>query len=397
MRNVPCMNDMLQFYEKKLVSGGLTPKDAPILGFFDADIIWNRKNSVNDELLPFFENLNINSLLFSKPAEPYNSIINYLAQNTQNGTIFPKDCETKTFLHDIPISSSLLNLQTLSLLKERKSVIIPSSGIITYGTVSMEQAIVTYSSVCFACFVKFFSDFLSDAQNKRLTYEQKRVFKKAVSCLDILPEFNNSLVKGPFESEEIVILAMDEAGREVVEKRLVDSTFGNISCCFNDVLYISQTGSFLDNLKGFIDPCPLDKSSCASITASSELSTHMEIIRLTESTAILHGHPKFSVILSMDCKYSDECNSKDQCHRKCPYERDVCGVPVVSGEVGTGVFGLVNTVPPAMKNHKGVIVYGHGLFTRGEKDFNQPFSDLVKIENMCRIEYFNKIKQLTGL
>ena len=386
------MDDIFKFYEKKLILSGLIPKDTAILGFLDADIIWNRKNPVIDKLLPFFENLNINSLLFSKPAEPYNLIINYLARNACNGTIFPKDCETKTFLHDLPVSPSLLSSRTLSMLKERKSVIIPSSGIITYGTISIEQAIVTYSSVCFACFVKFFSDFLSDFQRGKTTYEQKRVFEKAVQYLDPLPEFNNSLIKGPFETEETVILAMDEAGKLIVKKRLVDSTFGNISCCFNDILYISETGSFLDNLKGFIDPCPLDESSCASITASSELSAHIQIIKLPDSSTILHAHPKFSVILSMDCDRRESCTSRDTCHRKCPYNRDICGIPVVSGEVGTGVFGLVHTVPPALKTHKGVIVFGHGLFTRGKKDFNEPFSNLVEIENMCRLEYFNRIQ-----
>ncbi len=94
---------------------------------------------------------------------------------------------------------------------------------------------------------------------------------------------------------------MSQAGKQVVADRLVDSFFGNVSYCLNHILYISQTGAALDELDGCIDPVPLDGSTSAGITASSELSAHLEIIARTGCRAILHGHPRFSVILSMDC------------------------------------------------------------------------------------------------
>ena len=65
---------------------------------------------------------------------------------------------------------------------------------------------------------------------------------------------------------------MIEAGHQTVAYRLVDSYFGNISCRLGDTVYISQTGSSLDALAGCIDPCPLDDSSCAGITAWREIS-----------------------------------------------------------------------------------------------------------------------------
>jgi ribulose-5-phosphate 4-epimerase/fuculose-1-phosphate aldolase len=172
----------------------------------------------------------------------------------------------------------------------------------------------------------------------------------------------------------------------------VDSNFGNISYLFNNMLYISQTGSFLDELEGRIAGCSLDKSSPAPETASSELPAHLQLVRDTGSRAILHGHPKFSVILSMDCDMKD-CNHRGKCHLVCPRDRDACGIPVVPGEIGGGPHGLCHTVPDAIKKTSGVIVYGHGVFTADPEDFNGALQRLIDIENHCRIEYFKRVSK----
>jgi len=384
------MDQIFRIYEDKLLKSGLADPGAPLIGLLDARFSWNRDDIACAELERLFDHLSINSLVFSQPAEPYRSIVDYLAE-TSGGIIFPSDCETRTFLHDLPVSFNFSSESIILALKERKSVIIPGHGIITHGTVGLEQAYVTFSSVCFACFVKFFSDYLFDVKHGKINNRRQNLFDLLVKRLDPAPCFKASLMKGPFDSEMSVRKAIQEAGMLIVEHRLVDSYFGNISFCYNDTLYISQTGSSLDNLQGFIDPCPLDGSSCTAITASSELPAHLEIVKNTNGKAILHGHPKFSVILSMDCNI-EKCECRGKCHIKCPHERFVCDIPVVSGEVGSGPHGLCNTVPEAIKDWPGVIVYGHGVFTTGKTDFNRPFKNLIKIENDCRAEYFNRIR-----
>jgi len=184
---------------------------------------------------------------------------------------------------------------------------------------------------------------------------------------------------------------MEEAGGATVDCRLVDSYFGNISCLFNEILYISQTGSSLDELRGCIHPVPLDGSSCVGITASSELSAHRAIVADGAHRTVLHGHPKFSVILSLACEEKN-CELWGQCHLRCPRPRQAAGVPIVPGEVGTGPHGLCHTVPPALDGQRGVIVYGHGVFTVGKTDFNDAFSALLEIENACREAYFASLR-----
>jgi ribulose-5-phosphate 4-epimerase/fuculose-1-phosphate aldolase len=120
------------------------------------------------------------------------------------------------------------------------------------------------------------------------------------------------------------------------------------------------------------------------------LSAHKHVVIDSGCSAVLHGHPKFSVILSMDCSKKD-CEQKGSCHIRCPYKRFINDIPIVPGEVGKGPYGLFKTVPEAIKNNRGVIVYGHGVFTTGKIDFTEAFKNLYKIENECIKEYFNRV------
>ncbi|WP_245628813.1 class II aldolase/adducin family protein [Salidesulfovibrio brasiliensis] len=276
-------------------------------------------------------------------------------------------------------------------IRKRKAAIIPGKGVISHGTVSPEQGFVFYSSVCFACFVLFFSEYLSACAGEGPDPEFQKAFKTVSDHLASPHTEAPALAEGPFNDEETLLAAMAEAGRAVVDYGLVDSFFGNISCLLGDTVYISQTGSSLDELEGCIDPCPRDGSSCAGLTASSELSAHEGVYARSGTRCILHGHPRFSVIMSMVCDETD-CDSSRECHIRCPKERYVAGVPVVPGEVGTGPTGLCNTLPPAMERSPAAIVHGHGLFAAGETDFNTPFRLMLETENRCRREYFRRLE-----
>lgn len=384
------MEELINKYSNKLFKQGLTEKDASIFGALETEIIWNKKSNEINILNKIFDNLNINTLLFSTPAEPYKTIINYLTGENLNA-IYPEDCETRTFLHDLPVTDNFESNSISKELKHRKSVIVKNKGIITYGTVSPEQAFVTYSSICFACFVKFFSDYIKYKKKGKINKKLEKTFNKVIDKITLPPETFPPLMKSPFNKEDEIYLAIIRAGKLVVEYKLVDSYFGNISYFLNNTIYISQTASSLDELEGCIDPCPIDNSSCAGITASSELSAHKQVYLETDNRAILHGHPKFSVILSLDCDKSN-CKYKNECHIKCPEERFINDIPIVPGEVGTGKYGLCNTMPRAMKGRRGVIVYGHGLFTASKDDFNESFKNLLEIERECQKEYFERVK-----
>ncbi len=383
------MERLIDRYEKKLIEQGLVDKDTALLGELDTLISWTRENESTPVLEEVFGGLNILSLLYAPPAEPYRTIIDYLARRAE-GPIALKDNETRTFLHDIPVIREFGAAPALHALKRRKAAIVAGGGIVTAGTVSPEQTFVNFSSVCFSCFVKFFTDCLCDAAAGRMHPGQREAFDRVLKYLPPFPDVDLELMRAPFGSEEEVFAAVSQAGSPVVKFGFVDSVMGNISFRYKDTLYISQTGSFLDGLDGHIDACPLDNSTCAGITASSELPTHLTIVRNTAKRAVLHGHPKFAVIMSMFCE-KEGCSAGGDCNVCCPERRCVGDIPIVTGETGAGKNALCNTVPAAVADHRGVIVYGHGVFTAGEDDFNTPFRNLIDIERMCREEYFAKL------
>lgn len=383
------MKELIRIFENKLCKGGLAAPGDVMLGMADADICWNRPDPATKILTEVLSRLNINAILFARPAEPYRSIIDFLSP-IGNSVIYPEDCETRTFLHDLPVAKTFSADEIVRHLMSRKSVIIPKTGVVTYGTVSPEQAVVTFSSVCFAAIVKFFSDFLQAAKTGNITSQQERVFESAAEDLWPAAAPEGDLAAGPFEDEASVRQAVIAAGREVVDLHLVDSSFGNVSYRAGGTLYISQTGSFLDDLEDCIDPCPVDGSRTTGLTASSELPAHMKIATETDYRAILHGHPVFSVICSMDCEFAD-CDRRGECHRACPRPRDIAGIPIVSGEVGSGPYGLCRTVPKMIEVKNGVIVYGHGVFAADRVDFNGALAGLVDIERQCRTTYFDRI------
>ncbi|MBD3241532.1 MAG: rRNA adenine dimethylase [Chitinivibrionales bacterium] len=383
------MENLLDKYARKLVAAGLADEGAPLLGLVDADVSWNREDSACAVLDEVFRGLSINSLLLCRPAEPYRSIVDFLASRERQA-IQPSDCETRTFIHDLPVSPRFDAHTVIAALRRRKSLIVPGTGIVSFGTVSPEQAFVVFSSACFATFVKFFSDYLTLARRGGLDDDYRAVYERVVPMLENPPARPPALREGPFGDADTVVGAMDAAGKKTVEYGLVDSYFGNISYRLGDTIYISQTTSSLDELPGCIDPCPLDGSSCAGVTASSELTAHREVLTRTGAAAVLHGHPKFSVIMSMDCT-RDDCEMAGECHRRCPHVREVRGVPIVPGEVGTGRYGLCNTVPSAMENAPAAIVYGHGVFTVGERDFTDAFATLLRVETECREVFFARV------
>lgn len=400
------MQGQLRKYQHKLEAQGLARTDGAFLMALDADICSaGAPPAEAEELRRLFDQMSINALLFAEPAEPYRTIIaelcgdsgHLLSRRTTCGgleRIVPEDCETRTFFHDIPVIHAFTAEDISSALSQRKSVIIRDRGIVSHGRVTPEQAFVSFSSACFSTFVCYFAKGLSHLESAvaggaRPDKSFIRQFSRVWEVMQVSRSAGEtaSLLPGPPVDEDHVISMICEAGRAVVDRRLVDSYFGNISYLYDGSIFISQTGSSMDELGGCIDAVPLDGSSSVGITASSELSAHRNIYAETQCRAILHGHPKFAVIMSM-------VSSPDVCTiAPGAMMRDrIAGIPVVSGDIGTGPSGLMHTVPAAMREGRGAIVYGHGVFTAGAQDFREPFERLCAIEQTCRDEYGRRVR-----
>ena len=325
----------------------------------------------------------------ARPSLPF---ADYLVLRSKAGEdrIVPRDTETRTFLHDIPF----LRREELgedaagrisSLLRNRKGMIAEGLGIVAGGTVTVEQAYIHYSSIFHAAFVKYLLDLLADGFRIPGEREAFDTFRR--EWLRPLSAEGLAFRNGPLEEPEEILKEVAAVGRYTVERGLVDSFFGNISCRAGGVIYISQTAASLDELPGRIDPARMDNSSTAGITASSELPAHRKIYEETGARTILHGHPKFAVAMSMLCEEKG-CSVQD-CWRDCDKVRLLGDTPVVAGEIGAG--GLAKRVPPVIASPRKAVVYGHGVFTLGRTDFAEAFRSMVSVENWCREEYFRRL------
>jgi ribulose-5-phosphate 4-epimerase/fuculose-1-phosphate aldolase len=386
------VEQVVRKYLGKIETQGLARCEDVLFLARDAEIYANRPAlGLEQELYRVLDGMNCSSLLYARVAEPYRSILDEIALRDARvlaeGRIFPRDAETRTFLHDIPVLDTFSADAILSALSQRKTAIIRNHGIVTFGAVTPEQAFIFFSSVCFTTFVKYFSDTLRRFQQGSMSEAAKGTFERIWQMTETVCSNRHVMPLGnaPSADEDDILAMIAEAGRAVVETHLVDSCFGNISYIANNAIYISQTGSSLDELEGCIDVVPLAGTSSVGITASSELSAHKSIYAETGLNAILHGHPRFSVIMSMDCERVD-CES-ERCYKSCPENRAIRGIPIVSGEIGTGPTGLLHTVPQALHTAPGVIVYGHGVFTAGRHDFREAFATLQTIERTCMDAY----------
>lgn len=302
----------------------------------------------------------------------------------------PLDTETRTFLHDIPFlrrgeTGGDPGAAAAALLGKRKGAILEGVGIVAAGPATLEQAYVNWSCVFHATYVQYLLEVLR--HGFLLPGEEEAFLRFRRERLPPLTADGLSFRPGPLEEPGEIRDEMCAVGRCVVERGLVDSSFGNISYRAGGTIHISQTGAPLDELPGCIDPVPEDGGSTAGITASSELPAHRGIYEATGVRAILHGHPKFAVAMSMLCEEKG-CPVED-CRKDCPRVRMMGGAPVVAGEIGAG--GLAARVAPVIGASGRAVVYGHGVFTTGRAGFGEAFRAMAEVESLCREEYFRRL------
>lgn len=383
------MRSQMAKYTQKLIQEGVAVPDSIRFYALDDVLLASREDEYRQVFEAVLSELNLVGLLLAQPPIPF---ADYLIQRAPGvaSRIYPQDSEVKTFLHDIPFirkeeCGEDLAARIAAILRERKGLIVEGVGFISGGTVTLEQAYIVYSSIFHATFVKYLYDVLQDGFILPGEEAAFITFRESWPAPAVSEGF--TFRDGPLTHRSDILDEMCAVGRYTVASGLVDSFFGNISLYNDGIIYISQTGASLDELEGLIDPVPVDNSSTCGITASSELGAHRRIYEATGYTTVLHGHPKFAVVMSMLCDKRDTCDI-DDCGKRCPETRMLHGIPVVPGEIGAG--GIARTVPPAIKEHGSALVYGHGAFCAGHHGFKEAFGALVNIETMCQRRYFEE-------
>ncbi len=381
------MYDQIAKYTDKLIFDGSACTGQIAFAAQDDTIISAGESILADLSELVLIRLNCLAIVAAVPSLHFADFLIQRAESSEQ-EIVPRDTETRTFLHDIPIirrrdigsdpAKTIANL-----LANRKGIVVEGIGIIACGALTVEQAYINWSSVFHSTYIKYLEDLLESGFKLPGEDEVFDSFRNEM----LVPLSSDGLIfrRGPFLERDEILAEIASVGSYTVQRRLVDSFFGNISYSNGNLLYISQTASSLDALHGCIDPVPFENSSTVGITASSELDAHRSIFETTGCHAILHGHPRFAVVMSMMCSEKESCHISD-CWKDCSKVRYLGETPVVAGEIGAG--GIAKNVPPVIGKSGSAIVYGHGIFSVGMTDFREAFQALVDVENWCRCEYF---------
>jgi ribulose-5-phosphate 4-epimerase/fuculose-1-phosphate aldolase len=383
------MRDQIDKYVAKLITDRSAMPGEIAFAVQDDLLVTNGKPELASLAGDILSRSSCMGIVAARSALPFADFLVRRASLEEN-RIVPRDTETRTFLHDIPFLRRKDSVNDIAadlshLLASRKGVIVEGLGIIASGAMTVEQAYINYSSIFHATFVKYLYDILT--VGFRLAGEDQAFHQFREQWLHPISAEGLNFKVGPFQNVADILEEITCVGRYTVERGLVDSFFGNISARAGNIIYISQTASSLDELTGCIDPVAMNNSSTTGITASSEFLAHRRIYEASNVKVILHGHPKFAVVMSMICE-EKECKVSD-CWKDCPNVRLLGDTPVVAGEIGAG--GLAKRVPPVISASGKALVYGHGLFTIGRRDFAEAFRAMVEVENWCRSEYFRRV------
>ena len=126
--------------------------------------------------------------------------------------------------------------------------------------------------------------------------------------------------------------------------------FGNISICQDGRIFITATGSMLDELDSSTvvevsleNPCEMDK------IASIETCVHRAIYLNTGKMAIIHTHSPYAVVLSMvEMEKVEPIDSEGVLF--------LGEVPIIEGKLGTDM--LAKAASLALKSHMACIARG---------------------------------------
>ncbi|MBN1235520.1 MAG: aldolase [Methanotrichaceae archaeon] len=170
-------------------------------------------------------------------------------------------------------------------------------------------------------------------------------------------------------------------GKKAVNSGLTSSRFGNISLLQGENIFITCTGSMLDELDNSqvveIDlggPCNQDR------IASSETCVHRAIYQSTTNKAIIHTHSPYAVTLSL--LEREEIMPLDS-------EGIIFlgAIPIVEGHYGTD--RLARAVSFVLQTHKACIARGHGVFA-ASKSLSDAYTAACMAEHSAQVRYLVK-------
>ncbi len=175
-------------------------------------------------------------------------------------------------------------------------------------------------------------------------------------------------------------------GHSLFNRGLVSSQSGNLSIRMGDHLIITRRQCNLGELeeKDLIET-GINKNDRNTPLASIELAVHRAIYQNTQAHAVVHAHPPHAVALSI----TEREISSQQVESFCALGQ----VLVLGWDVEVRPGGLSDVISAALKDHRIVVVRGHGSFAIGQL-LDEAFKFTSALEEACEILCLMKSMQV---
>jgi L-fuculose-phosphate aldolase len=174
----------------------------------------------------------------------------------------------------------------------------------------------------------------------------------------------------------MILSQFQSVGQNLFSQGLVCSHSGNLSIRLGENIIITRRGSQLGCLEeNDLIETGISKNSRATPLASIELPVHRAIYQQTSAQAIVHAHPPHAVALSMaETEIVPNAEGLSVIGR----------VPVLGWHMEITPGGLVDIIAQALRQHRIIMVYGHGSFAVGQL-LEEAYSFTTALEEDCRV------------
>jgi len=166
-------------------------------------------------------------------------------------------------------------------------------------------------------------------------------------------------------------------GHDLFSQGLVSSHSGNLSIRLGDRIIITRRGCRLGCLEEHdLIETGVSENDRFTPLASTELAAHRAIYQETPALAIIHAHPSHAIALSLG---ETEIVPSDVEGLSI-----VNQVPVLGWHMEVKIGGLVDIIAQALKQHRIVMVHGHGSFAIGQL-LEEAYNYTTTLEASCQV------------
>jgi L-fuculose-phosphate aldolase len=179
--------------------------------------------------------------------------------------------------------------------------------------------------------------------------------------------------------EDAVFRKMREAGLELHDRGMVATKSGNMSVRVDDCVYMTTHGSKLGKLgRNDIIELNLDDSK-ADARASMDARIHLEILRNTSWKAVVHAHPVFASLLSLEANEIRPVDVEGRFYFP--------KVPVVPWDKKVAV-----RMGRALKGKRIAVARAHGTYAAAETMDDAVFWT-TSLEHSCNLMYLDELRK----